>query len=127
MKNNIFINLTKKGDVLDFDSKFQKRTYDQFIEDASEGTKVEMFVSISTDKGTNAQLARVHVMIRELANTLGYTFEEAKLLMKRKAGLCVVKNKTEYCKSFGDCDKEELNLVIQALIEVGDFTNTNLR
>ena len=97
------------------------------IDDIPNGSKVEVFVSITTDKGTNAQLARVHVMIRELASTLGYTFEEMKLLVKRKAGLCVVKNGTESCKSFADCDREDLNLVIQALIELGDSVDTNLR
>lgn len=127
MKDNIYANLTKKDDELKFNVPSQGKNYKKFIENLPEGTKVEMFVSVSNEKGTNAQLARVHVMIRELASTLGYTFEEVKLLVKRKAGLCVVKNGTEYCKSFADCDKDELNLVIQAIIAMGDFTNTNLR
>ena len=127
MKDNINANLTKRDGKLKFNINAQEKKYDKFIEDLPEGAKIEMFVSVSTEKGTNAQLARVHVMIRELASTLGYTFEEVKLLSKRKAGLCIVKNETEYCKSFADCDKEELNLVIQALIEIGDVTNTNLR
>ena len=38
-----------------------------------------------------------------------------------------MKNNTEYCKSFAKCDKEELNLAIQACIEAGDFSNMNLR
>ena len=127
MKDNIHANLTKRNGKLEYNIKTQEKRYDQFVEDLPEGTKVELFVSASSEKGTNAQLARVHVMIRELASTLGYTFEEVKLLIKRKAGLCVVKNGTEYCKSFADCDKEELNLVIQATTEMGDYTNTNLR
>ena len=127
MKDNIHANLTKKNGKLEYNIKTQEKRYDKFVEDLPEGTKVELFVSASSEKGTNAQLARVHVMIRELASTLGYTFEEVKLLVKRKAGLCVVKNGTEYCKSFADCDKEELNLVIQAITEMGDYTNTNLR
>ena len=127
MKDNIFVSLTKKDGELSYNLKSMETKYNKFVDDLPEGTKVEMFVSASSDKGTNAQLARVHVMIRELASTLGYTFEEVKLLSKRKAGLCIVKNDSEYCKSFADCDKEELNLVIQALIEIGDFSNTNLR
>jgi len=127
MKDNIQANLTKKSGKLEYNIKTQEKRYNKFIEELPEGTKVEMFVSVSSEKGTNAQLAKVHVMIKELANVLGYTFEEVKLLTKRKAGLCMVKNKTEYCKSFADCDKDELNLVIQALLEYGDFSNTNLR
>jgi hypothetical protein len=127
MKNNINVNFTKRDGKLKFNINAQEKKYDRFIEDLPEGTKIEMFVSVSTEKGTNAQLARVHVMIRELANTLGYTFEEVKLLIKRKVGLCYRKDNDEYCKSFADCDKEELNLCIQALLEYGDFSNTNLR
>jgi hypothetical protein len=66
-------------------------------------------------------------MIREIAQEIGYTFEEAKLVVKRKAGLCFTKNKEEYCKSFGQCDKNELNLAIQACIEIGDFSGMQLR
>jgi hypothetical protein len=50
-----------------------------------------------------------------------------KLQAKRKTGLCWVSNGQEYCKSFKDCSKSELNLVIQALIEMGDFAGSNLR
>lgn len=119
--------LTKTGDSIEFNVKAMQKKYDQFIANIPEGAKVEMFVSISTEKGSNAQLARVHAMIRELANTIGYTFEEVKLHAKRSAGLCYRKNNDEYCKSFADCDKVELNLVIQALVEMGDFNDTNLR
>ena len=88
---------------------------------------VEIFISISGDNGTNAQIAKIHVSIRQLANDLGYSFSEMKLLVKRKAGLCFNKNGTEYCKSFGDCSKEELNSVIQEIIELGDEVGSNLR
>ena len=66
-------------------------------------------------------------MIREIANELGYTFEEVKLQVKRKSGLCFMKNNVEHCKSFAKCDKEELNLAIQAAIEIGDFAGMQLR
>ena len=66
-------------------------------------------------------------MIRQLANDIGYTFGEMKLQVKRKTGLCFNKDGQEYCKSFKDCSKSELNLVIQELIEMGDFTGVNLR
>jgi hypothetical protein len=66
-------------------------------------------------------------MIREIAQEIGYTFAEAKINVKREAGLCFVKDKQEYCKSFGECDKEELNLAILACIEIGDFNGMQLR
>ena len=101
--------------------------YENWIKELPEGTKIEIFASVSGEDGTNAQLAKIHAMIRELANEIGHTFQELKLETKRKTGLCFVRDKQEYCKSFKDCSKQELNLVIQSLIEIGDFTGLNLR
>ena len=127
MKKNLFSNLTKKDGKLAYNIKAQEKIYNSFVEDLPEGTKVEIFVSISDGNGTNAQIAKIHVSIRQLANEVGYSFSEMKLLVKRKAGLCFNKNGTEYCKSFGDCSKEELNSVIQEIIELGDELGSNLR
>ena len=127
MKANLFTNLTKRDGKLEYNIKAQERIYEQFVKDLPEGAKVEIFVSVTGDNGTNAQIAKIHVSIRQLANDLGYSFSEMKLLVKRKAGLCFNKNGTEYCKSFGDCSKEELNSVIQEIIELGDEVGSNLR
>ena len=127
MKANLFANLTKRDGKLEYNIKAQERIYEQFVKDLPEGAKVQIFVSVTGDNGTNAQIAKIHVSIRQLANDLGYSFSEMKLLVKRKAGLCFNKNGTEYCKSFGDCSKEELNSVIQEIIELGDEVGSNLR
>jgi len=127
MKNNFFSIMKKVGNELTHTIKAKGKLYDNWVKELPEGTKVEIFVSVSGEDGTNAQLAKIHAMIRELANDIGHTFEEIKLEAKRKTGLCFVKDKQEYCKSFKDCSKQELNLVIQSLIEMGDFTGINLR
>ncbi len=127
MKSNLFSNLTKRDGKLEYNIKAQERIYNKFVEELPEGAKVEIFVSISGDDGTNAQIAKIHVMIRQLANDVGYSFGEMKLQIKRRAGLCFNNGGTEYCKSFGDCSKSELNSVIQELIELGDELGSNLR
>ena len=127
MKNNFFSIMKKVGDELTHTIKAKGTLYDNWVKELPEGTKVEIFVSVSGEDGTNAQLAKIHAMIRELANDIGHTFQEIKLEAKRKTGLCFVRDKQEYCKSFKDCSKQELNLVIQSLIEMGDFTGLNLR
>ena len=127
MKNNFFSIMKKVGDELTHTIKAKGKLYDSWIKELPEGTKIEIFASVSGEDGTNAQLAKIHAMIRELANDIGHTFQEIKLEAKRKTGLCFVKDKQEYCKSFKDCSKQELNLVIQSLIEMGDFTGVNLR
>jgi len=127
MKNNFFSILKKVNGELVHTIKAKGKLYDNWVKELPEGTKIEIFTSISEENGTNAQLAKIHAMIRELANEIGNTFQEIKLEAKRKTGLCFVRDKQEYCKSFKDCSKQELNLVIQSLIEIGDFVNLNLR
>lgn len=127
MKDSIFVNLTVKDGELSYPLKAQETRVKNFLKNVPDGAHVEMFISVSTEKGTHAQLARVHAMIRELANEIGYTFDEMKLQVKRKAGLCFIKDGSEYCKSLAKCDKEELSLAIQACIEIGDFSGMNLR
>ena len=127
MKDNIFIKLTVKNGELYFPVKANETRFKNFLKSIPDGAHLEMFIGATTGKGSNAQLARIHAMCREIANELGYTFEEIKLTVKRQAGLCFTRNKTEYCKSFAECDTGELNLAIQACIEIGDFNNLNLR
>jgi hypothetical protein len=127
MKDSLFVQCTVKDGALEFPIKAVGNKYQKFINNLPDGAKLEIFIGVSGDKGSNPQLARLHAMIREIAQEIGYTFEEAKLVVKRKAGLCFTKNKEEYCKSFGQCDKDELNLAIQACIEIGDFSGMQLR
>ena len=127
MKNTIFIPAQVNGGEITFPARIQKTRLNAFLADVPEGAKIEMFISVSTDDGTNAQLARLHAMIRELASDIGYTFMEMKLLVKRQTGLCFMKDKTEYCKSFADCDKQELNLCIQECMRIGDEQGIQLR
>ena len=126
-KQNLFSNLTKKDGELVYNIKAQETIYNKFVKELPEGAKVEIFVSISGDNGTNAQIAKIHVMIRQLANEIGYSFGEMKLQIKRKAGLCFNNKGEEYCKSFGDCSKDELSSVIQEILELGDEFGSNLR
>ena len=127
MKNNFFSILKKVDGDLVHTIKAKGTLYENWIKELPEGTKLEIFVSVAGEDGTNAQLAKIHAMIRDLANEIGHTFQELKLEVKRKTGLCFVRDKQEYCKSFKDCSKQELNLAIQSLIEIGDFTGVNLR
>ena len=127
MKTNLHARLVINDGKLDFPSKPVETKFNSFLKDLPDGTPIDIFMGVSTDKGSNAQLARVHAMIRELAQYIGYTFEEVKLQAKRKAGLCLVRDGQEYCKSFAECDRDELNLVIQALVEMGDFNGMQLR
>ena len=127
MKDNLFLKASVKDGKLYFPIKAMGTKYRKFFEQLQDNSKLEIFIGVSGIKGSNPQLARLHAMIREIAQEIGYTFEEAKIQVKRSSGLCFVKDKQEYCKSFADCDKDELNLAIQSCIEIGDFNGMQLR
>lgn len=123
--NNIQVTLTKKEGKLLFRNTTEEKAYNNFIENLPEGAQTEIFMSTdASGKSTNSQLAKVHKSIRDLAAFTGSTFEDMKLETKRKAGLY---SSSASPKSFADCSKEEINLAIQAVIEIGDFVGINLR
>ena len=103
------------------------KQYEKYVSDLPDGAIVEFFYEMQHDDGTLPQLAKLHVMIRELATHIGETVENMKLLIKDKAGLCISRELSgkEYflAKSFGECSKEELSLAIQAAIEIGMQVN----
>ena len=123
MKNLFNSILMKKDGVWKHTLSIKKEEYDQVLNDLPEGTKIDMTIEIIGKKGSHAQLKRIHAMIRQLANDSGSIFEELKEQVKRESGLCV----GDQCKSFADCDTEELNGAIQSCIELGDFMGSNLR
>lgn len=100
------------------------KQYELFVSRLQEGAIVEFFYEEQHDDGTLPQLAKLHVMLKELATHIGETVENMKLLVKDKAGLCIARevSSKEYflAKSFGDCSREELSLAIQAAIEIGE-------
>ena len=123
--NSLQLTLTKVDGKLLFKNNIEEKKYQDFIVNLPENSTADLFISTdATGKGTNTQLAKVHKSIRDLCNFTGNTFEEMKLEVKKKAGLY---SGPASLKSFGDCTKDELNLAIQATIEIGDFTGINLR
>jgi hypothetical protein len=124
MKNRYVGLLRKNGISLDYVNQSDKTSYGYFIESIPDGELVEIYMEKQSDDGTLAQLAKVHAMIRELAIHIGETFEDMKLLVKKRAGLCIEKeiegSRFLYCKSLGKCNKQELALCIEAMKQIGE-------
>lgn len=118
--------LTKNNGKLVYINESTKISYQLFLDKLQEGQEVEVFMGLTSDNGSLAQLAKVHACIRELAKESGYTFEEMKFIVKKHSGLCYDGGGAEYCKSFKDCSKEELTMAIQSAIEIGIDLNVNL-
>lgn len=105
--------------------------HEAFVDGLVEGQIVDGFYDANKDDGTLAQLAKVHACIRQLAIDTGDNFEDLKFEVKKMSGLCVAKEingeKFLVCKSFSKCSKEELGLVIETIIQIGDTVGINFR
>jgi hypothetical protein len=114
--------LTKKDSKLGYSNKRDKLLYDLFLDKIKDGEEVEIFMCIKGKKGSPAQIAKIHASIRELAGELGFSFDDMKLIVKQKAGLCYEVEdegtKRVMCKSFGDCSNTELTLAIEACNDI---------
>ena len=103
------------------------KQHELYVSNIPEGSIVECFYEMQNDDGTLPQLAKLHVIIRQLAFHIGETVENMKILVKDRAGLCIAREVAgkEYflAKSFAECSREELSLAIQAAIEIGEEVN----
>ena len=113
------VKLVKQDGKLVYPNDKSKLNYKLFLDKLPEGQEVEMFIGLTSSDKSVAQLAKVHACIRELALESGYTFDEMKVLVKQKCGLAYDGGGAIVFKSFADCSKDELVLVIQACIEIG--------
>ena len=120
------VKLVKRDGKLVYPDDKSKLNYQIFLDKLSDGQQVEVFMGLTSDDGSVAQLAKVHACIRELAKESGYTFDEMKTIIKQRTGLCYDGDGAEYCKSFADCSKMELVLAIEACIQIGKEFNINL-
>ena len=114
--------LKKKGDTLEFVNSKDEIKYQAFKKAIPDEMLVETYMEIQKDDGTLAQLAKIHAMIRQLCMHTGDSVEDMKLIVKKRTGLCIEKNIDGstflHCKSFGDCSRDELSLVINTIQEI---------
>ena len=87
---------------------------------------VQGFFTIEKNKkdGNLGQLAKVHAMIRDLAESSGYTFQEMKEQVKKRAGLYEVTSESSSkmtLKSFGKASTQDLSKAIETCIEIGQL------
>ena len=130
-KNNIFHGqFIKQGDKLVAQSSSHAR-FEAFVKALESGQVVDLFAESTVDSGTLAQLAKIHACIRELAKETGTEFGDMKDLVKMRTGFCIKKEVdgeliTKF-KHFSKASKEDLALVIEGIIKMGDLLNVNCR
>jgi hypothetical protein len=120
------VKLVKRGGKLIYPDDKSKLNFQIFVDKLADGQQVEVFMGLTSDNGSLAQIAKVHACIRTLAQESGYTFDEMKRIIKTHSGLCYDAGDAEVCKSFADCSKSELALAIESCVEIGKDFNLNL-
>lgn len=131
-KDNMFTSVLKKsGGKLIYVNKSDENVYKLFVDSLADDQVVEIFFDANKDDGSLAQLAKIHKCIREIAKETGDNYEDMKLLIKKKSGLCIKKNVdgevVMVCKSFANASKTDLALVIETIIQIGDLVGVNFR
>ena len=131
-KQNIFHGqLVKKDDGTISTVSSSSAKYEDFIKNLNPGQTIEVFMEANEANGTLTQLAKVHACIRQLAKDTGQLPADLKIDIKKSCSLCFIteyhEEKVLYCKSFGDCSKDELGLILQEIIKLGDFVGINFR
>lgn len=120
----------KRNGRLELSSLSFSKQFELFVSHIPEGQIVEVFYEEQHDDGTLPQLAKLHVLIKQLSMHIGESVENMKLLVKDRAGLCIAREVSgkEYflAKSFAECSKEELSLAIQAAMEIGEDVGFSL-
>lgn len=93
-----------------------------FAMSVGDNDTLDAFITvISGDSKTLGQLAKVHVLMKELAKETGHTLDEIKLYVKERAGITEMDDSGhKILKSFADCNKSELSKAIQECIAIGD-------
>lgn len=123
--------LKKNGGKLIYVNKSDENVYKLFVDSLADDQVVEIFFDANKDDGSLAQLAKIHKCIREIAKETGDNYEDMKLLIKKKSGLCIKKNVdgevVMVCKSFANASKTDLALVIETIIQIGDLVGANFR
>lgn len=127
MKKTIVLKFKKKDNRLVPKDGLMLEKYKHFIQSLKESDEIECIMEAVEPNNTKAQLAKIHVMIKMLADETGEEFKILKNQIKDKCGLTYYVDSIKHYKSFADLSKEELSETIEKIFIIGDFFNINFR
>jgi len=124
---NSQVNLILKKGKLVPKTHADKIKYQMYLRTLVEGTEVLGLFEAKGPEKTNAQLAKIHVCIKQIADFKGCAPLEFKNELKEMSGITSMdENGNKKLKSFRDCTKEELSIVIEQLTQISLFLEMNL-
>lgn len=110
-----YISLKKSEGKLVPLQEHQKEQFKDFVSKIPDGEIVHVYYESVGKKGTHPQIAKIHAGLKALSDGTGTSFEDLKLILKKKSGLII----EDKARSFSTCSKEELAYVIQVLTQWG--------
>lgn len=126
-KQVLSIKMVKKNGTLSIASSLMTEQYKIFTAGMKEGDMVDcLFETVGKDY-TAAQLRKIHVMIKEIAQEQGDSFDNVKNDIKLRCGMTYKEKGNIKYQSFSTCSKEDLSQVIETIIQIGEFLNINFR
>jgi hypothetical protein len=111
----------KKDGKVVLSSEAAKVRYADFVKAIPDFTECHLYLETVSGYISNAELKKIHAMIREIANESGHSFNEIKDLVKYKSGLITELGK----ESFSELKSEEIESVFVSLYDMGMFLNIN--
>jgi len=127
MKQTVVVKLKKVNNKLAPIDGLSKARMDQFIRNLSEDDVIECMMEAVEPNNTKAQLAKIHVMIKAIADETGDSSIEVKKSIKDQCGLTHYVDKKKVYKSFADQSREELSNIIEKIYLIGEFVGINFQ
>ena len=104
-----------------------KDRFNQFIKELTEDDEIECILEAVEPNNTKAQLAKIHVMIKEISDETGEDIKKTKKDIKDQCGMTSYIDNVKQYKSFANESKESLSNIIEKMYLIGDFLNINFR
>jgi len=127
MKKTCIIKFKKVGTQVVPVDNLMKLKLKNFVDNLTDKDEIECLFEAVEPNNTKSQLAKIHVMIKEISDETGETLKQTKLNIKDQVGLTYYVDNEKIYKSFADETRESLSNIIEKLYIVGDFLNINFK
>lgn len=128
MKKTCLIKFKKnKSGKFEPSDGLMKHRFKTFIDSLTEDDEIEAIFEANEPNNTKAQLAKIHVMIKEIADETGEDQKKTKQDIKDQCGLTHYIDGKKVYKSFASQSREELSNVIEKLYLIGEFVGINFK
>jgi len=127
MKKTCIIKFKKVGAQVVPVDNLMKLKLKNFVDNLTDKDEIECLFEAVEPNNTKSQLAKIHVMIKEISDETGETLKQTKLNIKDQVGLTYYVDNEKIYKSFANETRESLSNIIEKLYVLGDFLNINFK